>query len=187
MILKSFSLIKVKPGIEKDLVKKILKIPEALEVHSIIGEHDFIVILGVEEVLTSDPWGKLTTILTDNLRTIAGILETQTVIPTSSKMKDEHLVVSSKLARGFIYIDTKPGREATVMYKLFQMKEINEVHLLPGKHDILGIVEVEKTILPPRYPDLIQKVVVDKISELNDVQNTETIIPDSFNYKYSTS
>ncbi len=185
MILKSFSLIRVKPGTEKKVVKKILKIPEALEAHLIAGEFDYVVVLGIEEAVTSDPWGQLTRVLTDNLRTISGILETQTVIPTSSKIKEDHLFDLFKLARGFIFIDAKPGREATVIYELFQMEEVREVHLIPGKHDVLTVVEVKRTVLPPRYPDQIQKIVVDKIGKLDGVINTETIIPNSFNYKES--
>lgn len=182
-MLKSFTHIKMKPGTEKSSIKKILTIPEALEVHLIAGEFDLLVVLGVEEVLTAKPWEQLTEILTEKIRMITGVLGTQTIIPTSSKIKKNYLFELSKLARGFIYIDVKPGREASVMQQLFQIDEVREVHLVPGEHDILAVVEVRKTVLPPRYPDLIERVVVNKISKINDVQETETIIPVASNFK----
>lgn len=182
-VIKSFTHIKVKPGNEKSSIKKILMIPEAREVHSIMGEFDVLVVLGVEEVLTAKPWEQLTEILTEKIRMIAGVLETQTIIPTSSKIKKNHLFELSKLARGFIYIDVKPGRESSVMHQLFRIDEVREVHLVPGKHDILAVVEVRKTVLPPRYPELIASIVVNKISKINDVRETDTIIPDDFNFK----
>jgi len=185
MLLKSFSRIKVKPGSEKELLKKILNIPETLEAHSIMGEFDFLVILGVQEVLSANPWEQLTNVLMEKLRDIPGVLETQTVIPTSSKIKEDHLYEFSKLARGFIYIDTQPGKEAAVMYKLLQFEEVREVHLTPGEHDILAIIEVKKTVLPPKYPDQIQRLVVDRINKIGDVVNTETLIPVSFYYNKS--
>lgn len=185
-MLKSFTLIKAKPGTEDSLVKAILKIPESLEVHSIMGEFDLLVVLGVDENLSASPWRQLTEILTNNIRTLKGILETQTAIPTSSKIKEKHLFEFSKLARGFVFIDTTPGREVSAMNRLFQMDEIREVHLMPGKHDIFAVIEVSnlfKAMIPPRYPELIERVVVNKISGIADVVETETIIPDAFNFK----
>ena len=182
-MLKSFTHIKVKPGTEKTLIKKILTIPEVLEVHLIMGEFDLLMVLGIERTLTAKPWEQLNEILIEKIRRMTGILETQTMIPTSSRIKKNHLFEFSKLARGFVYIDTKPGRESSAMDQLFQLDEVHEAHLVPGKHDILAVVEVRKTVLPPRYPDLIERVVVNKISKVKDVEETETIIPSAFNFK----
>jgi len=182
-LLKSFTLIKAKPGTENSLVKEILKIPESLEVHLIMGEFDLLAVLGVDEELAASPWKQLTEILTNKIRTMRGVRETQTVIPTSSKIKKDHLFEFSKLARGFVFIDTTPGREVSVMNQLFKMDKIREAHLIPGKHDILAVIEVRKTVLPPRYPEIIEREVVNKISEVTDVKETETVIPDAFNFK----
>lgn len=187
-LLKSFTLIKAKPGTEKTLIKRILEVPESLEVHSIMGEFDLLVVLGVDEDSVAIPWKQLSEVLMNKIRPKKGILETQTVIPTSSKIKKDHLFEFSKLARGFVFIDTTPGREVSVMNQLFQMDEIREVHLIPGKHDILAVIEVSnlfKAMIPPRYPELIERVVVNKISGTADVVETETIIPDAFNFKES--
>jgi len=182
-LLKSFTLIKAKPGTENSLVKEILKIPESFEVHSVMGEFDLLAVLGVDEELDASPWRQLTEILTNKIRTMKGVLETQTVIPTSSKIKKDHLFEFSKLARGFVFIDTTPGREVSVMRQLLQREAIQEVHLIPGKHDVLAVVEVKKTVLPPRYPEVIEKIVVDDICKIPDVKETETMIPDSSDFK----
>lgn len=182
-MLKSFTFIKAKPGTEKNLTEEILKIPETLEAHSIMGEFDLLVVLGVDEDLVATPWKHLSEILTSKIRVMRGIIETQTVIPTSSKIKEGHLFEFSKLARGFVFVDTMPGREASVMNRLIQMDEVLEAHLIPGKHDILTVVEVRKTVLPPRYPKIIERMVVNNISKMSGVKETETIIPDAFNFK----
>jgi len=182
-VFKSFTHVKVKPGTEKNLIKKILMLPEALEVHLIMGEFDLLVVLGVEEILSAKPWGELTEILTEKIRMMTGVLETQTLIPISSKIKKDHLFEFSRLARGFVYVDVKLGREKPIMDQLFEMDEVREAHLIPGRHDILTVVEVRKTVLPPRYPELIANIVVNKISKIHGVQETETIIPATFNFK----
>ena len=182
--MKAFILIKAKIGTEEELVKSFFEIPEVNEVHGITGDHDFLVVMNTKEKdLVRFPAEKIVEVLNEKIRKMEHILETKTVIPTYSEVKEGHNFELESLAKGFIYVKVKPGQEKNVMKELFKTTEIRETHMIPGEYDILTVVEVKKTLLPPHYPETITKIVMDKISKIRDVKGTDTIIPFSSSIK----
>jgi len=178
--LKAFVLIKTKIGIEKEVAEKLFEIPEIHEVHMIIGDYDLLAVMDAkDEDVTRFPAERIVETLTEKIRKMENILETKTVIPTYSDIKKGHLFELELTAKGFVYIKVKPGREKNVMKELLKIDNIRETHMIPGEYDILTVIEVKKTLLPPHYPETITKIVTDKISKIHDVQDTDTIIPDA--------
>jgi DNA-binding Lrp family transcriptional regulator len=50
-----------------------------------------------------------------------------------------------RYVRAFIYLATKLGKEKSVAEDLWRIPEIKEVHIVPGKYDILAVAEVERS------------------------------------------
>jgi len=65
-----------------------------------------------------------------------------------------------------------------VTNRLFSFPEVKEVHELTGEKDLLVVVEMEHDLLAVLTPaKRIADFVVEKISLVNHVVSTETIIP----------
>ena len=67
-----FVLISVAPAKEQDVYKKLLKIKEIVELHPLLGKYDFLAKLEVKD------FDYLVKIVTDQIRTIDGVVETET-------------------------------------------------------------------------------------------------------------
>ena len=79
-------------------------------------------------------------------------------------------------------IKTDPGREREVAEKLFKVTEVKEVHLIAGEWDILAVVETEREIVLPTDEKVLE-LVMDKITTLPYLRDTNTIIPSFSKYK----
>lgn len=174
---KCFITIKAAPGKEKDLFGKILRIPEVSEVNLITGEIDIIVMLESKEVYVTEPEAKFGRIV-EEIRKLDGVLETETIIPVASKIKPSAEKPSEDSARGFVFIDTRPRKEKTVMDNIFsKVEEASEVHLITGERDLLVVLDVVKPLMLPKH-ERIGKVVTEKIEKIKNIQGTETFIPE---------
>jgi len=78
--------------------------------------------------------------------------------------------------RAFIYVAAVLGKESKVADALFKLDEVKEIHVIPGKHDIMAVVEVERKLLQPDLQS-IYWFIVDRIKTISDVTDTETLIP----------
>src|SRR5207237_10365986 len=78
--------------------------------------------------------------------------------------------------RAFIYVAAVLGKESKVADALFKLAEVKEVHVIPGRHDIMAVVEVPRKLLEPDAQSLYW-LIVDRIKTIGDVQDTETLIP----------
>ncbi|MCD6461502.1 MAG: Lrp/AsnC ligand binding domain-containing protein [Thermoplasmata archaeon] len=67
-----FVLISVAPAREQEVYKKLLKIKEIVELHPLLGKYDFMAKLEVRD------FDVLVKIVTDQIRTIDGVVETET-------------------------------------------------------------------------------------------------------------
>lgn len=178
-MIKAFVLIKAKIGTEMTLMNTLFEIPEVLEAHTIEGDYDLIVVMNAkEEDLARFPAEKIVEVLTEKIRKMVNVLDTKTMIPISSEIKKSHFTEFDTFARGFVFLKVRLGREKHVMTELLKIDSIIEAHLITGTYDILAVLEVRKTMLPPHYPEMIAKIVTERISRINDIQDTETIIPD---------
>jgi len=78
--------------------------------------------------------------------------------------------------RAFIFVQAVLGRESKVADALYKLEEIREVHVIPGRHDILAVAEVPRRLLEPDAQS-IYWFIVERIKTLGDVTDTETLIP----------
>ena len=78
--------------------------------------------------------------------------------------------------RAFLYLATALGKEKDVMEELWKLPQVKEVHIIPGKYDILAIVEVDRALLEPDSQS-VYWFTLDMIKHIGSISDTETIIP----------
>ena len=179
-MIKGFIFIAAKTGTEKDLADALFKIPEILETHLIVGDYDLLAVLGVEDDIPARfPAEKMISILTEKIRTMDYVKDTSTIMSVQSQIKRSRITDLDTWAKGFVFVKVRTGRERHAMQDLYKIDDVSEVHMVAGNYDLLAVLEVRKTLLPPRYPQAIADIVVDKIRKINGVEDTQTFIPDS--------
>ncbi|MEW5760917.1 MAG: Lrp/AsnC ligand binding domain-containing protein [Candidatus Thermoplasmatota archaeon] len=72
------------------------------------------------------------------------------------------------VAIGFVLIDTKPTMERSVYEALSRLREIKELYLLFGGHDIIARIEGEDF-------NEIGQVIVGKVRRVGGVEDTRTL------------
>jgi hypothetical protein len=60
--------------------------------------------------------------------------------------------------------------------ELWKVPEIKEVHIIPGKYDVLAIAEVERQFLEPDSHS-IYWFLLSRIENIPYIEDTSTIIP----------
>lgn len=81
-----------------------------------------------------------------------------------------------RFVRAFIYLSTRLGKEKSVAEDLWRIPEIKEVHIVPGKYDILAVAEVERKFLEPDTQN-IYWFLLSRIEGISGIEDTSTIIP----------
>ena len=84
--------------------------------------------------------------------------------------------------KAFVLIKTEPGREREVADKLAKLSDVKEVHIITGEWDILAVIETEREIVLPTDEKVLE-LVMDKITTLPYLRDTNTIIPSFSQYK----
>lgn len=78
--------------------------------------------------------------------------------------------------RAFISVATALGKESAVAEALWSLEEVKEVHIIPGRQDILAIVEVSRQFLEPDSQS-IYWFILDKLKGIPSIVDTETLVP----------
>ncbi len=78
--------------------------------------------------------------------------------------------------RAFIFLETTLGKETEVCESLWKLPEVKEVHVIPGRNDVLAVVEVSRQLLE-KDSQSIYWLTLDRIKGIGDVVNIETLIP----------
>lgn len=81
--------------------------------------------------------------------------------------------------RAFVYIDVTPGKEKNFLENLMKHDEVLEAHLISGQYDVFAVLEFEiygKGLFTSAH-EIITKFMIEKIRKLNDVRDTNTVIP----------
>ena len=81
-----------------------------------------------------------------------------------------------RYVRAFIYLSTKLGNEKSVAEDLWKVPEIKEVHIIPGKYDILAVAEVERKFLEPDAHGIYWFLLA-RIENIPNIEDTSTVIP----------
>ena len=69
---------------------------------------------------------------------------------------------------GFVLIKNKPGMEYSILRKLENIIEINEIYPIFGEYDFLVKIKLENI-------DLIGKVLIEKIRKIDGIIDTITL------------
>ena len=85
---RGFVLLKVKPGREKHSLTEVLKINEVTEAHLITGPFDVLVVLEAKKPVLYPHYPKvIADIVTDKIRKVRDVQDTDTIIPDFSRVK----------------------------------------------------------------------------------------------------
>jgi DNA-binding Lrp family transcriptional regulator len=174
-MVKSFELIRSQTGKEDPLMARLMKLPQVKEAHLLAGEWDILATLAFEEEPV-DPRERLLDLVTGKIRKMPLVRDTNTIVPAMSRMREMHLTRPERRAYAFVFIDAKLGKGQEVMNHVMRFDEVAESHLLLGKTDVLAVLEFEKGIVPP-VPERAARIVLDEISKLDCVLETETLCP----------
>jgi DNA-binding Lrp family transcriptional regulator len=82
--------IDVKPGREKKILDSLLQYAEVLEAHYVAGEYDILVLLEIDlhgKGIISSAQEIITKFIIDKIRSLNGVQDTNTIIPTYSVIK----------------------------------------------------------------------------------------------------
>jgi len=80
------------------------------------------------------------------------------------------------VARAFLLINVATGKEDIIVEKLLKLKEIHEVHIVPGDYDLLAVIEVETGLIKPA-PEKLGEIVKGKVRKIPGISHTMTLIP----------
>ncbi len=172
--LRSFLLVKTKPGVEKEVQSRFNSLPEVREVHLITGKFDLLVALESEET-EIDPRRKVVELVTENIRKAGGIIDTRTIIPIEYETRPTK-PPERPTAKGFVFVMSEAGKTKELMGKLLELPETRGVYMLFGKADVLTELEVEKSLINPP-PQHIADIVETRISKMPAVHDTDTYVP----------
>ena len=172
--MRSFLLIKAKPGSEQEIQARLKVLPEVREIHLITGKFDFLVTLESGEI-GLDPRKKVVDLVLDEIRRGGDVVDTRTIIPIDSQFH-QLTVTGRPIIKAFIFIQSEAGKERELMSRLLQLPEVSGVHLLFGKADILAELDAERSFVHPP-PQHIATIVQTKISRIGGVHDTETYVP----------
>ena len=172
--LRSFLLIKTKPGMEKEILARFEALPEVREVHLITGKFDLLVALESEET-EFDPRQKVAEVVTDKVRKAGGVIDTRTIIPIESQLRPAEKS-ERPTTKGFVFVMSEAGKAKELMDKLLEIPEVQGIYMLFGKADVLAELEVEKSFINPP-PQKIAQLVESRIGKLKMVHDTDTYVP----------
>jgi DNA-binding Lrp family transcriptional regulator len=172
--LRSFLLVKTKPGLEQEILGRFKAMPEVREIHLITGKFDLLVTMESEET-DLDPRKKVVELVVERVRKAGGIIDTRTIIPITSQTRPP-TSVDRPTVKAFVFIQSEAGKEKDLMSRLLQIPEVTGVHLLFGKADLLTELNAEKSVIHPP-PQHIANLVQTKISKLSGVHDTDTYVP----------
>ena len=84
--------------------------------------------------------------------------------------------------KAFVLLKVSPGHEEDVIDNLIKIPEITEAHIIPGKWDILAVVNSEKEVIVPS-DEKVYRLVIDKIQKIKHVRDTNTMVSQFSRYK----
>ena len=172
--MRSFLLVKAKPGMEKEVRNRLKDLPEVLEIHLIAGKFDLLVALESPET-ELDPRRKVVELVTEKIRKAGDVIDTRTIIPIESELRPTQ-AAGRPTAKGFVFISSEAGKVQELKRKILEVPEVRGVYLLFGKADVLAELEVEKSMVNPP-PQHIARIVENRIAKMPAVHDTETYVP----------
>ena len=81
----------------------------------------------------------------------------------------------AKFQKAFVLLKVAPGHEKKVVDDLLKIKEVQEAHIVAGEWDVLAVVNSQREIVVPS-DEKVYRLVVDKISKIKHIQDTNTMV-----------
>jgi len=172
--LRSFLLVKTKPGMEKEIFDRFKALPEVREIHLITGKFDLLVAIESDETAV-DPRQQVAEVVMDKVRKAGGVIDTRTIIPIEADVHPSR-PPERPTQKSFVFVMSEAGKAKELMGKLLGLPEVRGVYLLFGKADVLAEVEVEKSFVNPPTKK-IASLVETQIAKLGSVRDTDTYVP----------
>ena len=172
--LRSFLLIKAKPGKEQEIQNRLKTLPEVSEIHLITGKFDILATMQSQET-DLDPRRKIVELVLEAVRKGGDVVDTRTIIPINSEYSPRPRT-DRPTVKAFVFIQSEAGKEKELMKKLLEIPEVTGAHLLFGKADLLAELDAEKSFVHP-IPQHIANLVQTKISKLPGIRDTDTFVP----------
>ena len=83
--------------------------------------------------------------------------------------------MSTRYQKAFVLVKADPGYEREVLDDLLKIREVKEVHIVPGEWDLLAVVSAEKEIVVPG-DEKVYNIVMDRIGRVKHVRDTNTMV-----------
>ena len=81
----------------------------------------------------------------------------------------------AKFQKAFVLLKVAPGHEKKVVDDLLKIKEVQEAHIVAGEWDVLAVINSQREIVVPS-DEKVYRLVVDKISKIKHIQDTNTMV-----------
>ena len=81
----------------------------------------------------------------------------------------------ARFQKAFVLMKVEPGNEKQVMDDLLKLRDVREVHIVPGEWDLLAVLEIEREALVPS-DQKVYNVVMDEIEKIKHIQDTNTMV-----------
>ena len=80
-----------------------------------------------------------------------------------------------RFQKAFVLVKVEPGHEKHVMDDLLKLKDVQEVHIVPGEWDLLAVIETEREAVVPS-DQKVYNVVMEGIEKIKHIQDTNTMV-----------
>jgi DNA-binding Lrp family transcriptional regulator len=80
-----------------------------------------------------------------------------------------------RFQKAFVLVKVEPGHEKRVMDDLLKLKDVQEVHIVPGEWDLLAVLETEREAVVPS-DQKVYSVVMEGVEKIKHIQDTNTMV-----------
>jgi len=80
-----------------------------------------------------------------------------------------------RFQKAFVLLKVEPGHEKQVMDDLLKLKDVQEVHVVPGEWDLLAVIETEREAVVPS-DQKVYNVVMESVEKIKHIQDTNTMV-----------
>ncbi len=84
---RAFVLLSTELGRERDVIKRVMELPEVEEAHIVPGDYDVLAVLKVRRDIVAPSEEEVMDVVLDKIAKIPGVRDTHTIIPTHSFTK----------------------------------------------------------------------------------------------------
>jgi DNA-binding Lrp family transcriptional regulator len=80
-----------------------------------------------------------------------------------------------RFQKAFVLVKVEPGHEKQVLDDLLKLKDVQEVHIVPGEWDLLAVLQIEREAVVPS-DQKVYNVVLEGVEKIKHIQDTNTMV-----------